>query len=185
MAMDILTKSLRSTVFTLLLISLVVAAGSGITYALNTSTQKQKVIAGAIYKFIKFIEWQDGSVRDSDSFNICLQQYDAAFEPFKTRKMQGKAIQIHLLNETALAANCHVVYMNHDSDNHVDLLQTFKNKSIVTIASDKAFASQGGIIELGNHNNRLSFAINQTVAKANQLNVGFQLLSLANDVITN
>ncbi len=178
--MDILNKRLLTTIHALLLLSFLFAAGSLSLQASSGATQKQKVIAGAIYKFIKFVEWEQEIVEARPSFNLCLLQYDAAFEAFKKRQFQGKAIKVLIFKEKVQA--CDALYLNA-SLNHDEALQRFKDQPVLTISERQGFAASGGIIELGNHNNRLTFSINQASAKAKRLNIAFQLLSLARKVI--
>lgn len=171
-----------------LLLIMVIAAGSLVTIADNyKSTQKQKVIAGAIYKFIKFVDWETPLLENNSVFTLCLQQYDSAFEPMKTRQVKGKTIEIaivDLLNGgQSRNSVCDVFYLNTAQNNHLEILQELKNKSVLTISEQSGFVEAGGVIELGNVNNRLTFSINTQAAKANHLNIGFQLLSLARKVI--
>ncbi len=114
---------------------------------------------------------------------MCLQQHDPAFEPFKKRRIQGKTISIQILDAGSTGENCDVLYLNAAQNNHGDLVKHVKHKPVLTISEQPGFAEQGGMIELGNHNNRLTFSINLLAAKASRLNVGFQLLSLARKVI--
>ncbi len=168
------------------LLVLLFATGSIASIAENyKATQKQKVIAGAVYKFIKFIEWENSTRETAENFNLCLQRYDPAFTPLTKRKVQNKMIKLRLLDKEKFTGHCDVLFLNAEKNNTIALLKEFKDKSVLTISEQIGFASQGGIIELGNHNNRLTFSINLLSAKANNLNIGFQLLSLANHVIKN
>ncbi|MGR9014433.1 MAG: hypothetical protein ACU83U_12385, partial [Gammaproteobacteria bacterium] len=81
--MDILNRKILTVVCTVLLFAVLLAAGSMTSMAGNNDRQKQKVVAGAIYNFIKFIDWEDGSAGSQATFSLCLQQHDPAFEPFK------------------------------------------------------------------------------------------------------
>ncbi|MGR9014673.1 MAG: YfiR family protein, partial [Gammaproteobacteria bacterium] len=125
----------------------------------------------------------DGSAGSQATFSLCLQQHDPAFEPFKKRRIQGKAITVQVLDTGNTGENCDVLYLNAAPNNHGDMVKHVKHKPVLTISEQPGFADQGGMIELGNHNNRLTFSINLLAAKASRLNVGFQLLSLARKVI--
>jgi len=187
MAMDILNKK-NSLRFPILLLSIIVfTTVSFASIADNYKiTQKQKVIAGAIYKFIKFVEWDQLSTKNQKNFIVCLQQYDPAFEPFMERTIANKPIKLQLLNQKSNPKACHVIFFNRPQRDSGAILQTLTNpQSILTISAQPGFITQGGIIELGSHNNRLTFSINLAAAKANHLNIGFQLLSLADHVIKN
>ncbi|NOQ36010.1 MAG: DUF4154 domain-containing protein [Methylococcaceae bacterium] len=181
--MDILNRKFVTPVYTVFLFILLLASGTMISHANYQASQKQKVIAGAIYKFIKFVEWETEASKSQASFNVCLLQHDAAFEPFKQRKIQGKAINIVLVDGHENADACHVLYLNLAETDSKKILQSLTNKSVLTISEQAGFAAQGGIVELGNTNNRLTFSINLLAAKAQSLNIGFQLLSLAKKVI--
>ena len=184
--MDILAKKILSSFSIGSLLVVLFAAGSVTSIAEDyKASQKQKVIAGAIYKFIKFIEWEDSTRKTAENFNLCLQHDDPAFTPLTKRKVQNKPIQIRLLNKKKFTGHCDVLFFNAEKGNSIELLKEFKNKSVLTISEQVGFASQGGIIELGSQNNRLTFSINLLSARASHLNIGFQLLSLANHVIKN
>ena len=183
--MDFLNHKAITTIYTALLFILVLTAGTAMSYASGKTSQKQKVIAGAIYKFIKFVDWEDNVVNSQATFNLCLLQNDAAFEPFKKRKIQGKTIQIIVFNHTHQPDNCNVLYLNSTENNHQQILDDFKNNAVLTISEQAGFITQGGMIELGSANNRLTFGINLFSAKQQRLNIGFQLLSLARTVIEN
>ncbi len=169
-----------------LLSILLFATGSVASIAENYQpTQKQKVIAGAVYKFIKFVEWEDTTRKTTEHFNLCLQNHDPAFDPLTKRKVQDKAIKIRLLGQKNFTGHCDVLFLNAKETNSIEQLKKLNEQSTLTISEQIGFAEQGGIIELGSRNNRLTFSINVPSAKANHLNIGFQLLSLANHVIKN
>ncbi|MDQ7091659.1 MAG: YfiR family protein [Methylococcales bacterium] len=184
--MDILTRKLTMRFLMVLLSMMLFATGSIESIAENyKTTQKQKVIAGAIYKFIKFVEWDAGLIKNKKTFNVCLQHYDSAFEPLTKRTIQNKPIRLHLMDNENFKEDCHVLFLNAKESDFTEILKKFTHKATLTISEQAGFASQGGIIELGNHNNRLIFSISLLSAKASQLNIGFQLLSLAHHVIKN
>ncbi|WP_198244356.1 YfiR family protein [methane-oxidizing endosymbiont of Gigantopelta aegis] len=178
--MDILNKKLASGLVLVLLSSVALLSGTLLSFAENDFvTQKQKVIAAAIYKFIKFVDWSNTPEQNAHSFTVCLNQYDPAFKPLTSRSVQGKPIRLQILDKKADLNQCQAIYLN--GQNSIDL-NTLKHKPVLTISENSGFLQQGGIIELGNHNNRLVFSINHGAAKKNGLNIGFQLLALARKV---
>jgi len=183
--MDILTKKLFKTSSTVLMLIILIASGSVISIAAYQSSQKQKVVAAVIFKFIKFVQWDNQFDTSKNSFNMCLQQDDAAFQPFKQRKIQGLKINLLLLGANKQTPQCDALFLNAPESQYMDLLKQYKNKSTLTISEQAGFLAQGGIVELGSQNNRLIFSINNRVAQANKVTIGFQLLSLAKDVLEN
>jgi len=175
---------LRKKGVTVLLFALLFASGTIVTIASNQVIQKNKVIAAAIYKFIKFVDWENDSFNSLDEFNMCLQQYDSTFEPFTKRNIQSKTIKLLLLDQKTNISSCNAIYLNDSQSNdYLDIIAKSKTYSVLTISEQTGFLEAGGIIELANQNNRLTFSINQQAAQQGQLNVGFQLLSLARKVI--
>jgi len=162
---------------------LLIATGSIVSIASNQVSQEHKVIAGAIFKFIKFVEWDGHLTEPKQNFYMCLQKHDVAFEPFTKRKVQGKAIKLLLISENKTEELCDALYLNSAKTDMTQVLERYKNQAILTIAENADFIEQGGIMQLGRRNNRLTFSINQRAAKANHLTIGFQLLSLAQHVI--
>ncbi len=183
--MDFLTKTLIKTSSTALLMAILIASGSVIGFAAYQTTQKQKVVAAVIFKFIKFVEWEYQSEIDRTSFNMCLQQHDAAFEPFEQRKVQGREIKLLLLEANKQRLQCDALFLNATGNQSMALLNYYKNQPTLTISEQPDFLAQGGVVELGKQNNRLIFSINNRVAQANKMSIGFQLLSLAKNVLEN
>jgi hypothetical protein len=183
MAMGILNKIFLKKIVPSLLFIIIFIAGITVAKADDRISQKQKVIAGAIYKFMAFITW-DSSLNTQTSFNLCLLQHDSAFEPFKNRHFQNKPIKVLLFDGKNKQDHCHVLYLNTATQS-TTFINNFKNKPILTISQNTGFINQGGIIELEDYNNRLAFSINLLAAKNNNLNIAFQLLSLASKVIEN
>jgi len=181
--MDILNRKLLTFLSTTVLFVLLLATGTFISIAANKTTQKQKVMAAAVFKFIKFVDWENNILQSKNSFHMCLQKYDASFEPFIKRKVQGKMIKLIILTAEKKPDRCDALYLNSTHPQAMENFNSYKNTATLTISEQAGFLSQGGIIELGSHNNRLTFSINQLMAKTNQLNIGFQLLSLAKHVI--
>jgi len=173
--MDILKNRARLLLLPLLLMSLIQPSIA------TNSTQKQKVVAAAIFKFIKFIDWETPNTAQASHFNMCLQQEDSAFQPFESRTIGGKNIKVLLINKTTQLLSCHAVYLNNTTEDASKSLADFKNT--LTISGQTGFIEQGGIIELNDYNNRLAFSINVPASKQQSLNIGFQLLSLARHVI--
>ena len=152
--------------------------------SLNIS-QKQKVNAAAIYKFINFIEWPENSL-NNPSLTICLQQNEQAFTPFKNRRVQSKTLILKVISAEEAIDECNIIYMNATSNTNTrQLLSKFKHHAILTISDKPEFLQQGGMIQLDAKNNRLSFGINRIAAQQENINIAFQLLSLADTVIDN
>lgn len=150
----------------------------------NGTWNKDKIFAGALYNFIKYIQWPI-ELNNKQSLNICLQRKDKAMAALNQHQAHDKQLVIKDIKEFSRSINdCDVIYFNAKNEsNDKEILSKLGNRTILTISEHANFLNKGGAIQLGEKNNRLKFEINLNIMRANSLDIHSKVLALAERVI--
>jgi len=96
------------------------------------------------------------------------------------QKLHGRGIAVHLIDHHQPLKQCHMLFIgNVTAKERKTLLAEARGISIFTVADEKDFIDNGGMLGLVNADNRISFEINQQVAEDAGLKISSRLLSLA------
>jgi uncharacterized protein DUF4154 len=173
-----------------LLIALATAMFAQNTADANPDSSEYFVKAGFIYNFAKLVEWppslsQPGrpvaiGVLGNDSFASVLEGVVSGKNidgrPFIVRRLKSKEIK---------DCTCHILFIaSSESARSDEIIQMFKNSSVLTVAESPDFARRGGIINFTPEDNKVRFEVNVDAARQAMLNISSRLLSLAKIVHT-
>ena len=144
--------------------------------------------AAYLYNFAKFIQWPDDAFPGKDSPLVlgllgenCLA---AELDLLAGRKVRDRRIEVRKFTNAGDVKGCHLLYISSTFENKLkDVLQNFRVRPIVTVGDDNNFSSLGGVVQFVSRRDRLRFIVNLGVAKANNIKVDSQLLSLAVEVV--
>lgn len=153
----------------------------------SNSLLERKVKAAFLLNFARFISWPSDSYSDEgDPFTICIAENDpfkTAFSGVENKKIKGRSIRVKQCQTFAQAQSCQLLYIGtSQKDILKKYLETASSKAIVTVSDVDGTASLGGTIEFFTLNDRLSFKINNSKARAEGLNIDASLLDLAAEV---
>lgn len=163
---------------------LLVSVPSNAESNVNGPTNEQKVIAGIIYKLIKFTHWPSQTA-DKPIFNLCLEQPELVFMSFEKHQVLGHKIVIKFIKPTSPHIDqCDSIYFNSgDKSSASQILTVLNTRPVLTISVLDDFHNQGGAIHLGKKNNRITFDVNLNTLRQHQLDIPANVLTLANDVV--
>lgn len=151
----------------------------------QASNEEQTLKAAIIYKLPKFVQWPENTFHNSSqSFHICLIGDDSLKSPLnklKQRKINNRSVSIFHIKYTEIeSSTCHLIYINKTETSHLkSVIDSMKNKPILTISDMKFFAANGGNIEIYRKNKRFAFRINHQAAKDSNLILASPLLQMS------
>lgn len=141
--------------------------------------------AAYIFNFIRFTDWPtlrdktDGSLR----LNVLNDQkvYDILdmLAEEKVGKEMGLDVQ-SCLSEACLKQSSIIFIGQFEGVDYQKLLKSLNGSPVLTISDIPGFARKGGMIEIRQDGDRMTFTINLDTVKKSDLYVSAQLLQLAN-----
>lgn len=141
----------------------------------------------AVYtlNFIRFTEWPSSVVdRNNKQIRLAILGNLQLLKTFKSDALQQKAQQIKLQTISCVMPTCiresHALFIDASQANSLPrLLNSLRNKAILTISDIPGFAEAGGMIELRNIKGRMALRINLQAIRQANLYVSAELLQLA------
>jgi hypothetical protein len=146
-----------------------------------------------LYNFIQFVQWprdkcpaSGGSPREIGILG------DSAFEPVLRalqEKLETKDQHLTLTfygpyREGMNLSNCCLLFINaSEKQNLAHILDSLKNKPVLTVADSEGFADRGVMITLVSHRNKIRWAINREPVERAGLRLSAKLLDIAVKVI--
>ncbi|MGH9585686.1 MAG: YfiR family protein [Acidobacteriaceae bacterium] len=146
------------------------------------------VEAAYLYNFGKFVRWPANSANEMSSFDICILGQD----PFggtldkliANEKVDGKPIRKRVINRTAEAAGCAIVYISDsEAGNLRRIVSALSARGALLVSGLPNFLSEGGMIRFDVAGNRVRFSVNLDPATNCHLVFSSQLLKVAEDVV--
>lgn len=171
--------------------------------------REQQIKAAFIYNFIKFIDWPEEKMADSNEpitiGIIGSEDFINAFEPVKHKKIKDRNISVKYFagfekldksekendpqwnQKIKTLKTCHVLFIcTCDSvliDNSAKIIKALKGSPVLTVGETAGFLESGGSINLLMEDKKVRFEINITAAKRAKLKIRSQLLRLARRVV--
>jgi hypothetical protein len=153
--------------------------------AQTSSADEDQVKAAFLLNFGRFVEWPARAFADqSEPFRICISGATAVANALGvltiSQKLNGHAVSVMLIDHHQPLKQCHMLFIgNVAAKEKKSLLAEAKGTSTFTVAEEKDFVNDGGMLGLVNKDNRISFEINQQLAEDAGLKISSRLLSLA------
>jgi hypothetical protein len=142
-----------------------------------------KLKAGLVYNFLKYTTWPQNP---EGRLEVCLyggDSFNGYLYPLKGRTAQQYVISITSISSIPETAHCDFLFINKRASNAVpQILKFLQGKHVLTASDIPSFASQGGMIEFGMENQRISVNINQKAVNQAGLHIHDRLLKLAHIV---
>lgn len=163
---------------------LVLASAAGTIAAVRaddaSARREDQLKAAYLFNFVKFVEWPGASL--PDFLTVCFAGGDGVHEALaagiESKQVGTRQLSVRQLRGSDPVTNCNVLYI----EAAVRVPPHAPELPILTVSDAKAFAQNGGIIELFTDNNRLRFSINVDNAQRAGLRVSSSLLQLAASV---
>lgn len=148
-----------------------------------------QVKAAYMYGLAKFVSWPAGSFATArDPIRLCVLS-DEPFQSQLDQIVKGKIIAGHPLLVVPVqngeqARGCQELFISSaDSHDTLQILESLRGTSVLTIGETKGFLEEGGIINFILQGNHVHFQVNQKAAIRSGLRMSSQLLSVAQIVI--
>ncbi len=154
--------------------------------AAAAETSREYLIKAAfLYNFAKFTEWPAGSFPDSAApLDVCVfgeDPFGGALESIAGKTIRGRRVAVHRVASIEAGAACHLLFIStSEATRLAGILESLRDRPVLTIAEMPGFARSGGIINLTtNSNDQIRFEINIGIAKRVGLKLSSKLLNLA------
>lgn len=137
-----------------------------------------------IYNFAKFTRWPNNAWGEEDApLTLCTTGHDklvGALKRLKGKTIKGRPLIIQRLKNEQVPESCNMLYVATSKQRrYSNIINSIRDKPVLTISKLPRFAHSGGIIELYRRNNRIRFSINQSVAHEAGLSFSSRLLRSA------
>jgi hypothetical protein len=176
----------------------------------SKENREQQIKAAFLYNFIKFVDWPEEKMADSNEPIIIgiigSEDFIDAFEPVKHKKIKNRNISIKYfaglekldkskeVNESKwnqkiqkTLKTCHVLFIctcdSVRTKNSTKIIKALKGLPVLIIGEMDDFLESGGIINFLMEDKKVRFEINNTAAKRAKLTISSKLLRLARRVV--
>lgn len=171
----------------LLVFIALLARGSAVCYA-QASPGEYQVKSTCLVKFLPFVVWPKGALKSNEPYIVGVlgeDVYGRDLDDAAKGGVGGRGIVLKRGKTLNDIGNCHVVVISpklSDKERDAALAQLKQDKTL-TVGDAPGFVQNGGMIEMSIINKKISFDINNTVAKQTGLTIHANLLKLAKSVI--
>lgn len=146
----------------------------------NDVSMEDKVKAGYLYNFTKFIYWP---VSDMATFNLCILGADSfgnLIQPIEKKTALGKPIRLyrHDRGDESLSI-CHIIFFTRIDDAIMYFQKNATINGILTVGNGEDFILKGGMLSFVIRDNRVKLQINPKAVKKSGLGVSAKLLEVA------
>jgi hypothetical protein len=151
----------------------------------ESSQVANKVKAGYVFNFAKFVEWPAECFQGKDSpivVGVLGKDPIAGViqDTLRGTTIDGHPLQVRLLPETAESIDCHLLFICASEKKRVSkIFELQKAKHILTVSDMEHFNEEGGMICLRKEGVNIRFEINQKDAEKAGLKISSKLLQLA------
>ncbi len=143
--------------------------------------QSEKLIAGYLYKLVKYIKWKDKDYKNN--IKICIMGKDKVGDYLsKLNKPYISVIKDYDYSKLN-SYYCHVLYIDiSEQYNKDDILRKTKGLSVLTVSNIPGFARAEGMIEFKSRGRKIKPIVNPNAAKKEGITIFGALLN-ASEVI--
>ncbi|NVM21789.1 MAG: YfiR family protein [Desulfobacterales bacterium] len=140
--------------------------------------------AAFLYNFAKFVEWPtEAFPNDSTPITLCILGEDPfgdALESIKGKTIRGRDMVIRHVVRVEDLEHCHILFVSASEEKRLpQILNTIRDKTILTVSDMNRFARRGGIINLVTVRSKIRFEINVDATDLVGLRISSKLLRLA------
>lgn len=132
-----------------------------------------------ILGFVRYVSWPHEET--ADAWHICVADGVAPEQDrvYANESVSGKRFVVrHIADDSALIG-CHVLDLTGlDATRSAVFVARVRHLPVLTVGSEFAFCSQGGLICLRLHDRNQKFEVNLSAVKASGLNISAKLLRL-------
>lgn len=140
--------------------------------------------AAFLYNVCKFVEWPTTTWKGAaDPFYLVILGRDPfgdTLNAIANKEVKGRKIVIRRVSAVENVGQCHALFVSDsESERFRDILERFRNRSVLLVGDTSKFASQGGMVSLVKRENKIQLEINAKAASQSGLIISSHLLRLA------
>ncbi len=144
-----------------------------------------QVKAVFLFNFAQFVDWPARAFHDSTApFVIGVLGNDpfGAYldETVRGETVHGRPLEVHRYQGVGEIKTCHILFISPSEEDRLgEILDTLRDRAILTVGDLPAFALRGGMIRFVADKSRIRLRINIEAAKAANLTISSKLLRAA------
>jgi hypothetical protein len=171
----------RATLLTLVAIMLALTPLPAIS---QTTSKEYQLKAVFIFNFVQFVDWPSNTFADANApFRIGIlgdNPFGSALdETVNGETVHGRKIVIVRATRAESLSDCQIIFISRSERNHLnDILTVIDHHPVLTVGEMDDFALHGGIINFYLDENKVRFEISPAAARAHDLVLSSQLLSV-------
>ena len=200
--MDFNKIKIKAYIFIVLAAALFVASAVPQVWAESAQSREYQIKAAFLYNFIKFVDWPEKKVADSnDTITIGIigeDPFGDALKPIKDKQIKGKKIvtkqfkgfeelkksKTELRQKNEILGKCHLLFIcSSEKENLREIINSVKDSSVLTVGNMKGFLEAGGVINFIMEQKKVHFEISVTAAEQAEFKIRSKLLRLAKEVV--
>ena len=152
--------------------------------ALGQRPSEYQVKAAFLFNFPNFVEWPAEVLPDtSTTLTIGIlgkDPFGGAFVPFVGKAVRGRTLIVERSTRLQELPFCHILFICDSEEKYLpQILEHFRNRSVLTIGETKGFARAGVMINFVLHENKVRLEINVEATERAGLKLSSKLLKLA------
>ena len=168
----------------------------------SDQSREYKIKAAFLYNFIKFVDWPNEKSSDQNEPIIIgiigKDPFGDVFDPITKKQIKGRYGLISRFesleklkkssetDKTKIESlrKCHLLFICSSEKEHMtDIINFVDKHGVLTVSEIPNMLKSGGMINFILEKNKISFEVNLTAAKDNNLKIRSQLLRLAKRVV--
>lgn len=141
--------------------------------------------AAVVHKIAKFVSWPAGAFQSPRApIRFCVAGSDpmrAALMKLEVREVHGRRISVRgIADPGEVERRCDVLYLSDEGIQSPSIwVRGISDKPVLTFGESNADDADSSIVTISIDGNKVRFAINVAASEKAQLNIGAQLLQLA------
>jgi hypothetical protein len=152
--------------------------------AADAELAEYQVKAAYLYNFIAFTEWPAAMGGD---LTLCVygpDPFGGDIDSLQGKNVGGRTLAVTRVSTVELLDSCQIVFLSREvMSNLPRILDQLRGKTTLTIADSPGAVRDGVAINMRNEADRIAFEVNLVAVHAQGLNLSFQLLRLADEVL--
>ena len=170
--------------------SVVCLAHAGGVTAQAAPTPEYRLKAVFLFNFAQFVEWPASAFPAPGSPLVIGILGDDPFGTYLDETVRGETVNdrpltVQRYHRVEEIGACHILFVSRPEQKHLDrILDSLKNRSVLTVSDAEGFASHGGMIGFVTEENRIRLLVNLAAARAANLTISSKLLRPARIVAT-
>lgn len=177
--------TLKKAIYTLAAVMIMVVITTAVVFTEPLeSTSEDNIKAAYLFNFAKFVEWPKEAFRsDNEPIYVCVLGDDSLasiLSSIENKTVGGRKLDIISDQTDVGSRNCHILYIGDSFGRKGPyLLDSIRQKPVLTVSSQEGFASEGGMIGFIRKGNYIRFEVNLDAVRESGLSISSRLLKLA------